>query len=141
MLNTIDITFEFEFGLIDGRAMLIEVVANNDTLRVDHNNPKIVLSQITIPNKIEIKFSGKNLKHDTKIDQLGNIIQDMYVKIIGMKIDNLKIPDWVIQKKLSYTTDAGKELQTAYIGFNGIMTMLIPENNVFAFYRRLNHDA
>ena len=64
----------------------------------------------------------------------------MYVKVVGLKIDNLKIPDWVVQKKLSYTTTDGVLLNTSYVGFNGTMTIEIPETNVFSLYRRLNND-
>jgi hypothetical protein len=141
MLNIIDITIDFEFGHIDNRTMIVDILINNKLTLENSSDAKIILKQVSIPNEIKIKFSGKTPGKDTKVDNLGNIIQDMYVKIVGIKIDNLKIPNWVIEKKLSYTTDQGKELQTAYIGFNGTMTIPIPENNVFAFYRRLNYDS
>ncbi len=98
MLNTIDILFEFEYGPIDDRFMQIEISANEQTLLVNTAN-EVLVRQISLPSSISLKFSGKTPGRDTKIDSAGNIVQDMYVKLLGLKIDNLKVPEWVIQKR------------------------------------------
>lgn len=139
MLNTIDILFKFEYGPIDDRFMQIEISAN-DQIILANTASEVLVRQISLPGSISLKFSGKTPGRDTKIDSAGNIVQDMYVKLIGLNIDNLKVPEWVIQKKISYTTDDGRYLTTSYIGFNGIMTIDIPESTVFSFYRRLTRD-
>jgi hypothetical protein len=120
--------------------MLVEVSLANQILAVDPASPVVTIKQVSLPNQIKIKFSGKIHTRDTKVDSAGNILQDMYVKIVGLKIDNLKVPNWVLHKKLSYVTDGDSILNTSYIGFNGVMTVDIPETNIFAFYRRLNND-
>jgi len=138
MLNIVDLTFNFEFGKINNRSMTVEIESNNQTVLVTNNIA--VVNRLVLPNCIKIKFSGKVNGKDTKIDSQGNILEDMYVKLTGIKIDNLKIPDWAIQKNLWYVTTDGNVIKTAYIGFNGIMTIDIPESTVFSFYRRLTRD-
>jgi hypothetical protein len=64
----------------------------------------------------------------------------MYVKVVGLKFDHLIVPNWIVQKKLSYLTTSGQTLKTAYIGFNGLMKFDIPETNIFSLFRRLNKD-
>ena len=140
MLNTVDVTFSFEFGTIDDRTIAVEIIVADQSVKVNPVESSATVKNVKLPTQINIKFSGKTLGKDTKIDATGNIVQDMYVKITGIKVDNLKIPEWVIQKKLSYVDADGKLLQTAYIGFNGVMTIDIPEDNVFSFYRRFNRD-
>ena len=139
MLNTIDVTFEFEYGMIDNRYMQIEISTNKQSVLVNAKT-NIVVKEIQIPNRLSLSFTGKTPGRDTIVDSAGNIIQDMYVKVIGLKIDNLKVPEWVLQKKLSYVTFDGRLLTTSYIGFNGTMTIDIPESMVFSFYRRLTRD-
>lgn len=140
MLNTVDVTFSFEFGAIDGRTIAVEIIVADQSVKVNPAESSATVKNIKLPTQINIKFSGKTLGKDTKIDATGNIVQDMYVKVTGIKVDNLKIPEWVVQKKLSYVDSDGKLLQTAYVGFNGVMTIDIPEDNVFSFYRRFNRD-
>ena len=139
MLNTIDVTFEFEYGMIDNRYMQIEISTNKQSVLVNAKT-NIVVKEIQIPNQLSLSFTGKTPGRDTIVDSAGNIIQDMYVKVIGLIIDYLKLPEWVLQKKLSYVTFDGRLLTTSYIGFNGTMTIDIPESMVFSFYRRLTRD-
>jgi hypothetical protein len=139
MLNIIDVTVEFEFGILDDREMSVEIISNDRTITASSINNIVTVKEMRLPNQIKIKFSGKSSR-DTRINSEGDIIQDMYVKIVGLKLDNLKVPDWVIQKKSSYTTEHGKVIETAYVGFNGTMIIDIPESNIFAFYRRLTND-
>lgn len=140
MHNILDITFDFEFGLLNNRAMKVIALYENNKFEATPTNPSIKINQIKIPNKVEIEFSGKT-NRDTIVDANGNILQDMYVKIIGIKLDLLKVPTWVIEKKLSYVTSKDQTLTTSFIGFNGIMTFDMPETNIFSLYRRLNKDV
>ena len=139
MLNTLNITVDFEFGIVDGREMSVELISEQGVYYASSANNKVTIEDINLPNQIKINFFGKGSR-DTKIDSNGTIIQDMYVKIVGLKLDNLKVPSWVIEKKLSYTTENGELLKTAYVGFNGNMIIEIPESNIFSLYRRLIND-
>lgn len=139
MLNTVDLTFEFEYGILGDRYMQVEISTNGQIVLADAST-NVVIKQVHLPNQISLSFSGKTPETDTIINSAGDIVQDMYVKVIGLKIDNLKVPDWVLHKKLSYTTFDGRNLTTSYIGFNGIMTIDIFESNIFSFYRRLTRE-
>lgn len=140
MHETFNLNIEFDFGLIDGRYMIVEAMYNNQTYISYPDNKTLQIKNITLPTQIILKFSGKNLDKDTKIDKSGNIIEDKYVKIKSIKLDHLNIPDWIIQKKFSYITENNQIIKTSYIGFNGVMTIDIPEKNIFSYYRRLNKD-
>lgn len=139
MLNIIDLTFEFEYGRVSDRSMQVEITSGDQSVLANLSN-KVTVKQIVIPNQIKLKFSGKTPGRDTVVDSAGNIVQDMYVKLLGLTIDNLKVPRWVLEKKTSYVTDGGQLLTTSYIGFNGVITIDIPESTVFSFYRRLTRD-
>jgi hypothetical protein len=139
MLNIIDLTFEFEYGQVSDRFMQVEIISGDQSVLANLSN-KVTVKDILIPNQIKLKFSGKTPGRDTVVDSAGNIVQDMYVKLLGLTIDNLKVPKWVLEKKTSYVTDCGQLLTTSYIGFNGVMTIDIPESTVFSFYRRLTRD-
>jgi hypothetical protein len=140
MNEFIDIKFMLEFGELNGRSMFVEADTDYIKAFANINSPNLNIFKVQLPTKLKIKFSGKRLGKDTQIDDNGNIIKDMYVKITGIQLDNLVIPDWIIQKKLSYITEAGELIRTSYIGFNGVMDFSIPENNIFSFYRRLNKN-
>jgi hypothetical protein len=141
MRETIDLEFIFEFGKFNNRSMAVEGILNDNILTANIDNPKLNFQNLLLPAQLKIKFLGKTFGKDTEVDSNGNIIKDMYVKIIEIKVDNLIIPKWVIEKKLFYVTETGETLNTSYIGFNGTMNFDIPENNSFAFYRRLNKDG
>ncbi len=140
MHNIIDLTFKFEFGLLNNRHMLVEISFDDHVKKVDPTNSEIILKNVKLPNLIFIRFTGKITGKDTIVDNNGNIINDMYIKILEIKMDRLKIPTWVIEKKLSYITEFGNKINSSYIGFNGEMVINIPESNGFAFYRRLCKD-
>ena len=140
MLNIIDLTFEFEFGVLDGRSMTVEIISGDQTFTANTLTNTITVERITLPSQIKLAFLGKVPGRDTKVDNQGNIIADMYVKITKMLIDNLQVPTWALQKNLIYVTDDGKSLTTSYIGFNGTMTIDIPKSTVFSFYQRLTSD-
>ena len=140
MLNIVDVTFDFEFGDLDGRFMNVAVTSGDQTVNVTPDNPSVKLEKIKMPTQIKMDFTGKRQGKDTKVDSNGIIVQDMHVKLKGMRLDHMKVPEWVLQKKLAYTTASGETLKTAYIGFNGTMVIDIPETNVFSLFRRLNKD-
>jgi hypothetical protein len=139
MHNVIDVTIDFEFGLLNNKSMKVVVAYEKDIFEATPDNPSVKITQVNLPNSFEIQFSGKTNK-DTIVDENGNILQDMYVKVVGLKFDHLIVPNWIVQKKLSYLTTSGQTLKTAYIGFNGLMKFDIPETNIFSLFRRLNKD-
>jgi hypothetical protein len=138
MLDKIDITFNFEFGAINDQCMIVNIfVDSHDILLNGLDHTEIKLDSIKIPNTIKIKFSGKNSETDTILDSDGSVLKDKYVKITKIKIDQLSVPSWVIEKKLMLTTEDHRQIHTSYVGFNGEMIIDIPSSNVFSFFRHL----
>ena len=129
---------EFEYGLIDGKIMQVEIHDGQDVLEVvpqiDGVHAKAqVLLDITLPTKVCLVFSGKNNATDTQIDEDGNILRDLYVKIIKMSLDGFELGQHVLQQKLVLETATGS-MPTAYVGFNGTITLNLDKPNVFLQY-------
>ncbi len=131
MLNNFILGLDFEFGSIDGRVMTLTV----NQINVESTAPSCDVL-ITLPGQVELIFSGKNKSADTKVDMQGQILADMYVKILSIRLDGLELPNWVVQKKLILITENGKQLNTSYIGFNGKIVITMPEKNVFLQYMK-----
>jgi hypothetical protein len=131
VLNNFNLEIDFEFGLIDGRFMTL--IANQ--LVVDPSSPSCSIP-VTLPGQVKLIFSGKNNSRDTKINEQGQIIADMYIKILAIRVDKMLLSDWIMHKKLTLIKPDGQTLITSYIGFNGEMIIDMPESNAFAQYQK-----
>lgn len=132
MLNNIKFHIDFEFGYLGDRCMAVEI---NGTKVLASKGKTVTHSiDISLPADVELVFSGKNT-NDTIIDQQGQIIKDMYVKILNIRLDQIVLPDWVIASKLRLITDKNEIINTAYIGFNGKITIPLNQNTVFSQYQ------
>ena len=92
-----------------------------------------VLLVLNLPTRLCLIFSGKNNATDTRIDENGNILQDLHVKIAKMALDGFELSKHVLQQKLGLETATGS-MPTAYVGFNGTITLNLDKPNVFLQY-------
>ena len=106
MLNECVISFKFEFFRIHDRYM--SVVVGDDIIVPDENNHASYSIATILPSEIKLQFLGKNQNTDTIVDQQGNILQDLNVKIVSINLDQILLPDWIIQKNLYYLTEANQ---------------------------------
>jgi hypothetical protein len=93
---------------------------------------------VELPTQVVLKFSGKNSDTDTLIDENGNIISDMYVKINSASMDGFDLNKIFLHQKIKLLTESGQAIQTSYFGFNGISTIEMPESSVFSQYLLMN---
>lgn len=124
---------EFEFGSIDGRYMTVMV----DGHKIDPEAPKIDID-VELPTTIRIDYSGKNSQTDTKLDQSGSIVADLYAKITTMRLDGFPMSQQYLYKKLTMNTESGDRFTTCYAGFNGYMEVVLDQPTVFAQYILMN---
>ena len=117
--------FTFEFGLLDNRYMQTSVTSGkyNQLVIPASNNIGTVDFDVELPAQIILKFSGKNSDTDTLIDENGNIISDMYVKIDSISMDGFELSKIFLHQKITLLTESGQKIQTSYFGFNGISIM------------------
>ena len=137
------IDFKFEFGTIDGRAMTLEISTPTETILVIPNQIDSRLIgdtkiEVDLPTQIVLKFTGKNYNTDTIVDENGNIVKDIYIKILSMRMDGFKLNEKFLHQKIKVVTDQSQQYNTAYIGFNGLIEFDLNEPNVFLQYLTLN---
>lgn len=88
-------------------------------------------------NRVEISLLNKTI-YDTKIDAKGNILQDLYVIIKSLKVNQLEILPLAMINSKYIDSNGNKILNTnGFMGFNGTYTFNIfyPTN---IFIRNLN---
>lgn len=132
-MNKVRIDIEFEFGLIDNRYMTVMV---NDQL-VTPANPTVSF-EIDLPTRIRIDYSGKNNQTDTKLDEQGNIIADLYAMIKVMKLDGFLAKQKYLYHNVTMHTTTGEVFTTCYAGFNGHMQIVLDQPTVFSQYVLMN---
>lgn len=86
---------------------------------------------LTLPTKLTLVVSGKNMKLDTKIDKDGKILEDLYIKIIGVTLDGFDPGVNFLHQKIKLVTQDGKVLTNPYLGFNGHVDFIMDQPTVF----------
>lgn len=139
-LNSCNLEFKFEFGLVDGRYMQTTIQVNSTEYTVIPNNSCFNTKQLVVdlPTQVVLKFTGKNTDTDTIVDNNGQIIKDMFVKIISISLDGFILPEKFLHQQLILVTDTGQQINSAYIGFNGKLVIDMPQKTVFLQYLSMN---
>ena len=133
--NNCTVEFQFEFSAIAGRHMQVAIIVNsNDLYTVTPIDTLVTGTKINVelPSQIVLTFFGKNHNTDTVSDSDGNITQDIFVKILSMSIDGFQLNEKFLHQKLKLVTVDNQEIFTAYIGFNGNITIDLSTHTVFS---------
>jgi hypothetical protein len=127
-----EIRFEFEFSKVNNKTMCVDVVSQHERHRLwpDSAGPYILSTQISMPDRLHLIFSNKDLSHDTILAD-GQIVQDLCVKVTKIWVDGISVPELVLQKILKLKLPDGKEITSNYAGFNGEMALDLVETCVF----------
>ena len=140
-LNRCTIGFEFEFGSINDRYTKVNITHKGQVWTIcPNNNRGSIKFDIDLPTQVVLQFTGKDPDTDTLVDQDGNIVGDMYVKIISISLDGFKIKENFLHQKMKLLTDNGQEVVSSYIGFNGKILLDMPESDVFSQYFSMNYE-
>lgn len=137
------ISIEFEFFPLRNKNMSVSAELNDEIDVIEAENhftttTKTYTKKITLPQKIKLKFNGKNNKIDTIVNKDGEIIADKHVKIKSIKLDVFECSEIFLKQKLNLITNDKKSLQTNYIGFDGIMEIDLLEDSVFKQFTKMN---
>lgn len=132
-----NIQLVLKVGKFQDQSMALEVYANDRLIfaKDQFETPKVDLSfEIDLPCKIEFRTSGKQ-KFDTEVDVNGVILQDKYILVEGIAIDNIWIKKWVLESKLF------SPISTNYFGQNDVYWLEISHTDIMDFWLDLlTHD-
>ena len=125
------VRFELEFTCLNSRIMMIDSISHGTKLLPQEPGVHELQFACRMPDVIKLRFSGKNPNLDTELDNNGNIINDLCVKIKNFSLDHIDIDWFVVNKIMQFRTESGQEFATNYIGFNGELSVVLDQGNVF----------
>jgi hypothetical protein len=142
-INNCIISFDLSFEHINNLIMQAVLIVDNERININPtlDNEKYtatVNACVKLPTLISLEFSGKNYNTDTLIDQQGNILKDICIKIQNMRLDGLSVGQYYLQQHLILIDDSGTEWTGPYIGRNGIMQIALKEDNIFSQFIDIN---
>jgi hypothetical protein len=130
-MNLVNVSFDFEFGHCNG-AMNVDIYQGNNTLLSLHNVLETHRTEhilVNWPSTIIIRLSGKNMEHDTIVDNDNNIVADKHVKLLGLTVNGFKL---IPQALYSVCGEV-------YWGHPGERTMEFTESNPMRWNLALNN--
>jgi hypothetical protein len=123
---------DLTIGRFAGQAMSLLVRANNcmiyDSIAPEQTAVKLDF-ECELPARIEFTVAGKH-PFDTQLDELGNIVEDKFVRIDRVTVDRMPIDPWILESKL-IDFDGQK---TNYFHKNGCASIHIPNQDSFGFF-------
>ena len=134
LISTCRLVIHFDFTRVNDTCMTVSIQTSNGVSTIDPENAGIYVFEttITLPAKINMTFSGKNMANDTKCDAQGTIIEDKCVIVRKITLDGFAVDRYYLQKKLTlHETGSARINQSNYIGFNGSMILYLDQSNVF----------
>lgn len=111
----------------------------NDEVLIPVDNYVVFEKNIQLPKKLVLKTSGKIDGVDTKVDAKGNIVEDMYIQIESISLDDFPLNEIFLHQRINLLTENGKTNTSNYIGFNGTVNLDFVEDNVFSQVLTLNN--
>lgn len=109
------------------------IISNNSVTETLNNlsaGPLIYETKITFPCKFQIFMQGKG-PADTVVDQDGNIIKDIFVRLDNINVDGFSCHPVYLHRNIWLETDCGQKIQTNYWGFNGQVNLNFDYPNSF----------
>lgn len=99
------VELQFEIGRCNGSMSMC--IADQDHMILYHwDLPETytVKFKTNWPNQIKIVLDQKDMRQDTKIDELGNIVANKYVKLTAMSVGGLNVDTAVLYNICCYQT-------------------------------------
>jgi hypothetical protein len=136
--NCSTVTLDFEVSHVRDRSMSLTIETDHDVKHFDQLPSGRFKHTVDIkfPSKFNIIVSGKGA-NDTLIDQDGNIIGDMYIKLNRLSVDGILCSTNYVHELVNCTTN-GDRVQTNYWGFNGTIKLDFSHSNVV--FWAMNHS-
>ena len=123
---------EFEFEEVNNKLMQVKLYYNNNSIDVtpSQNRAKVSI-YVDLPTEVKLEFYGKDEQKDTIIDQHGNIIKNLHVKVSKIGLDNFYMPIGYLETSMTLVDSQQRHHQTNFVGFNGVMAVPLDQPTVF----------
>jgi hypothetical protein len=126
-----NLKLKFLYGCYNGK---IHMTINGQPV-----DSELVDIDINLPTTVKIELSGKNYSVDTLVDSSGKILDDKFVQLKEMRLGGIPIEEINLIKICKYNTDQGKNIQSTYWGFNGLVEIIIDQENFIKYLLLLNN--
>lgn len=138
-INECCIEFEFEFSYVNNKLMQVQLINDQNIVSVDtqHAHDRywaVAKINVKFPTTVKLEFKGKDPNVDTILDDKGNILEDLYVRITAVRLDGFDLRENFLHQRLTIHTLDNQFWTTSYIGFNGTMTINFEKSNTFSQY-------
>jgi hypothetical protein len=138
-INECCIEVEFEFGSVNNKLMQVQLINDQNVVpvnpqHVDNKYQAAAKINVKFPTTVKLEFAGKDPNIDTILDDKGNIVEDLYVKITAIKLDGFALRETFLNQRLTIHTLDNQCWTTNYIGFNGTITINFEKSNTFSQY-------
>lgn len=131
------IKFCVQVGRLHGKAMGLVVTCNDAVVYDCQEVPNDVLElhiESSLPLEIRFETSGKK-PDDTLVDDHGNILQDKFLLVDSMAIDDIWIKKWMLESRIfKFVSHSGHRSTSNYFGANGTGTFSIPHKDILDFW-------
>lgn len=135
------LAISLKFSDLEGRSMQAKItVGGRQTEIKDIIGRYVFVTDIMLPEDIEIEFFGKNQGVDTLVDANGKIIKDKHVKIESISLDGIELPKNFLTKGIRLVTEDQNEIFTNYVGFNSRTCIQFTRSNVFFQVAEINRN-
>lgn len=123
---------DFQVGKIDNRSMTMIVVHDNGKKIYSNLDEKFSLQMtINFPTQIKLILLGKK-NSDTVFDQNQHVVQDKFIKLEKLSVDNLVCNSLYLKTKIKLTTADDQTIYDNYWGSNGeVILDFNQQNSVF----------
>ena len=124
------IKLDFKIGKIDGKSMSLMIIGPNTEKKVYSNLNEQFSCEIaiTFPATVTLVLFNKG-QNDTIVDKNQNVIEDKFIQLDRLQVDNLECNSLYLKNKLKLTTTNGKVIHDNYWGFNGTVILDFSQKN------------
>jgi|688.fasta_scaffold265246_2 hypothetical protein len=123
------IKLDFEIGKIDNKSMTMILVHENAKKVYSNLEEKFTLQMsINFPTQVKLILLGKK-NNDTVVDENQNVVQDKFVKLTKLEVDNLQCNNFYLKNKIKLTTADSQVIHDNYWGSNGEVILDFNQKN------------
>lgn len=89
--------------------------------------------EIQWPNKICVQLSGKDKDNDTEMDDAGNITENKFVRLIGVRVNGIPLLEKSLYDICTWRPQKGDHIQEVFWDDNGCAELLFDGINPMRF--------
>lgn len=124
------IKLDFKIGKIDNKSMTMIVLHENIKKVYSNLEDEFSLQMsINFPTQIKLVLLGKK-NNDTVFDKNQNVVQDKFIQLDKLAVDNLQCSQSYLKNKIKLITADNQEIYDNYWGSNGEVVLDFNQKNI-----------